>query len=158
MAQISREAQEKLARLAGLPTPDGESEGLAQPADPDAPDAPDAPGADRPTGGASRAALRETGRATADAEIFADLARIIQDATGIDMEEIEPGQDLEDDLHIDSLSRIDIAVRLEDRYHVLVDEQAIFSARTVADAVEFIRNEVGAQDGHDGGSSGDATA
>lgn len=66
------------------------------------------------------------------------VAKIIEDATGVDVEEIEADSDLTDDLHIDSVSRIDIAIRIEDAFGVRVEEEDIDAAHTVNDIVRFI--------------------
>lgn len=66
------------------------------------------------------------------------IAMIIEDATGVDVEEISADSDLSDDLHIDSVSRIDIAIRIEDAFGVRVEEEDIDAARTVNDMVRFV--------------------
>lgn len=66
------------------------------------------------------------------------IAMIIEEATGVDIEEISADSDLTDDLHIDSVSRIDIAIRIEDAYGVRVEEEDVDAARTVDDIVRFV--------------------
>ncbi|MDN5720286.1 MULTISPECIES: acyl carrier protein [unclassified Corynebacterium] len=66
------------------------------------------------------------------------ISMIIEDATGVDVEEISADSDLTDDLHIDSVSRIDIAIRIEDAFGVRVEEEDLDSARTVRDIVRFV--------------------
>lgn len=66
------------------------------------------------------------------------IAVIIEEATGVDVEEIELDSNIADDLHIDSVSRIDVAIRIEDAFHVRIEEEDIDAARTVKDIVRFI--------------------
>lgn len=66
------------------------------------------------------------------------VAVIIEESTGVDVEEIEIDSHITDDLHIDSVSRIDIAIRIEDAFHVRIEEEDIDAARTVKDIVRFI--------------------
>lgn len=66
------------------------------------------------------------------------ISMIIEDATGVDVEEISADSDLADDLHIDSVSRIDIAIRIEDAFGVRVEEEDLDAARTVSDIVRFV--------------------
>ena len=60
------------------------------------------------------------------------IAVIIEEATGVDVEEIELDSNITDDLHIDSVSRIDVAIRIR------IEEEDIDAARTVKDIVRFI--------------------
>lgn len=71
------------------------------------------------------------------------VAMIIEDATGVDVEEIAADSDLTDDLHIDSVSRIDIAIRIEDAFGVRVEEEDVDAAHTVNDIVRFIEARTG---------------
>lgn len=66
------------------------------------------------------------------------IAVIIEEATGVDVEEIELDSNITDDLHIDSVSRIDVAIRIEDAFHVRIEEEDIDAARTVKDIVRVI--------------------
>ena len=66
------------------------------------------------------------------------IAVIIEEATGVDVEEIELDSNITDDLHIDSVSRINVAIRIEDAFHVRIEEEDIDAARTVKDIVRVI--------------------
>lgn len=68
------------------------------------------------------------------------ISMIIEDATGVDVEDISADSDLTDDLHIDSVSRIDIAIRIEDAFGVRVEEEDLDAARTVQDIVRFVES------------------
>lgn len=51
-------------------------------------------------------------------EIIAGLAEIIEEVTGIEPSEVTPEKSFVDDLDIDSLSMVEIAVQTEDKYGV----------------------------------------
>lgn len=51
-------------------------------------------------------------------EIIAGIAEIIEEVTGIEPSEITPEKSFVDDLDIDSLSMVEIAVQTEDKYGV----------------------------------------
>ncbi len=73
-----------------------------------------------------------------DVDTFTRIAVIIEEATGVDVEEIAIDSDLSDELHIDSVSRIDIAIRVEDAFHLRIEEEDIAAAKTVKDVVRFL--------------------
>ena len=53
-------------------------------------------------------------------------------------EEIRPGMHLIDDLDLDSIDLVDLAVSLEERSGVKLEEEELKSVRTVDDAVRVI--------------------
>ncbi|MQY29967.1 meromycolate extension acyl carrier protein AcpM [Nocardia aurantia] len=72
-------------------------------------------------------------------EIVAGIAEIIEEVTGIDPSEVMVGKSFVDDLDIDSLSLVEIAVQLEDKYRVKVPDEDLANLRTVADAVAYVQ-------------------
>ncbi len=50
-----------------------------------------------------------------------------------------PEKSFADDLEIDSLSLVEIAVQLEDKYSVKVPDEDLASLRTVGDAVAYVQ-------------------
>jgi len=56
--------------------------------------------------------------AASQEEIIAGLAEIIEEVTGIEPSEVTPEKSFVDDLDIDSLSMVEIAVQTEDKYVV----------------------------------------
>jgi acyl carrier protein len=66
-------------------------------------------------------------------QVRAALVRI-----GIDPAAIEPAADLVDDLDLDSLDWVDLALQLEDELGVPVQEARFVSLRTVQDIVDRI--------------------
>ncbi|WP_245557976.1 meromycolate extension acyl carrier protein AcpM [Nocardia thailandica] len=72
-------------------------------------------------------------------EIVAGIAGIIEEVTGIDAAEVTIEKHFVDDLEIDSLSLVEIAVQLEDTYDVKVPDEDLASLRTVGDAVAYVQ-------------------
>ena len=72
-------------------------------------------------------------------EIIAGLAEIIEEVTGIEPSEVTPEKSFVDDLDIDSLSMVEIAVQLEDRYGIEIPDEDLGKLRTVGDAVAYVQ-------------------
>ena len=70
-------------------------------------------------------------------EIIAGLAEIIEEVTGIEPSEVTIEKSFVDDLDIDSLSMVEIAVQTEDKYGVKIPDEDLASLRTVGDAVDL---------------------
>lgn len=75
---------------------------------------------------------------TEEAGVAAGLARIIEAASGLPLEEITPNARIEEDLAIDSLSRIDIITQAEDKFGVRIDEMDLQASMTVKEFAELI--------------------
>ncbi|MFE3190026.1 meromycolate extension acyl carrier protein AcpM [Nocardia sp. NPDC059240] len=77
--------------------------------------------------------------ATTQEEIVAGIAEIIEEVTGIEATEVTIDKHFVDDLDIDSLSLVEIAVQLEDKYSVKVPDEDLSNLRTVGDAVTYVQ-------------------
>jgi len=77
--------------------------------------------------------------ATSQEEIVAVLGEIIEEVTGIEPSEVTVEKSFVDDLDIDSLSMVEIAVQTEDKYGVKIPDEDLASLRTVGDAVNYIQ-------------------
>lgn len=77
--------------------------------------------------------------ATTQEEIIASLAEIIEEVTGIEPSEVTPEKAFIDDLDIDSLSMVEIAVQTEDKYGVKIPDEDLAGLRTVGDVVAYIQ-------------------
>lgn len=77
--------------------------------------------------------------ARTEAEIIAGLSEIVEEVTGIEPSEVTPEKSFVDDLDIDSLSMVEIAVQTEDRYGVEIPDEDLAKLRTVQDAVDYIQ-------------------
>lgn len=71
-------------------------------------------------------------------EIVQNLAEIIEEVTGIEPSEISLEKSFVDDLDIDSLSMVEIAVQTEDKYGIKIPDEDLASLRTVGDVVAYV--------------------
>ncbi|QIS10768.1 MULTISPECIES: meromycolate extension acyl carrier protein AcpM [Nocardia] len=72
-------------------------------------------------------------------EIVEELGKIIEEVTGIEPSEVTIEKSFVDDLDIDSLSMVEIAVQTEDKYGVKIPDEDLASLKTVGDAVAYIQ-------------------
>ncbi|WP_280448899.1 meromycolate extension acyl carrier protein AcpM [Nocardia brasiliensis] len=72
-------------------------------------------------------------------DIVAGIAEIIEEVTGIEAAEVSIEKSFIDDLEIDSLSLVEIAVQLEDKYEVKIPDEDLAGLRTVGDAVTYVQ-------------------
>lgn len=81
----------------------------------------------------------ETANTTPSAEeVLERLRSMMASEFGLSPADIEPGAHLADDLDLDSIDLVDLAVTLEDESGIKLDEDQIKSVRTVGDAVDVI--------------------
>jgi acyl carrier protein len=71
-------------------------------------------------------------------EILGGLAEIVNEVAGVDTSEVTREKSFVDDLDIDSLSMVEIAVQVEDRFGVKVPDDELANLRTVGDAVDYV--------------------
>jgi len=74
-------------------------------------------------------------------DILAGLAGIVNEITGIKAEQVVPEATFVDDLDIDSLSMVEVAVAAEEKFGVRIPDEALAKMRTVGDAVAFIQTQ-----------------
>lgn len=72
-------------------------------------------------------------------ELIAGIAEIVEEVTGIEPSEVTLEKSFVDDLDIDSLSMVEIAVQTEDKYGVKVSDEDLASLRTVGDVVAYVQ-------------------
>ena len=75
----------------------------------------------------------------ATADITAELAEIVNEIAGVDVADVTAEKSFVDDLDVDSLSMVEIAVQLEDKYGVKVPDEDLAGLKTVGDAVAYIQ-------------------
>lgn len=71
-------------------------------------------------------------------DVLVTLRATMQSEFGLAPENIVPAAHLLDDLDLDSIDLVDLAVTLEDQSGIRLDEDDIKSVRTVGDAVSVI--------------------
>ena len=72
-------------------------------------------------------------------EILAGLGEIVEEIAGVPADEVTPSKSFVDDLDIDSLSMVEIAVQTEDKYGVKIPDEDLAGLRTVGDVVSYIQ-------------------
>jgi acyl carrier protein len=71
-------------------------------------------------------------------EILSGFAEIVEEVAGIEPTEVTVEKSFVDDLDIDSLSMVEIAVQAEDRFGVKIPDDQLAQLKTVSDAVDYI--------------------
>ena len=71
-------------------------------------------------------------------EIQADLAAIVEDIAGVPADDVQPDKSFVDDLDVDSLSMVEIALAAEERFGVKIPDDELANLKTVGDAVSYI--------------------
>jgi len=79
--------------------------------------------------------------AVSEQEVLAGLGEIIEEIAGVPAAEVTPGKSFVDDLDIDSLSMVEIAVAAQDKFGVEIPDDELKNLRTVKDVVGYVQAE-----------------
>ena len=71
-------------------------------------------------------------------EILAGLGEIVEEIAGVPADEVTPTKSFVDDLDIDSLSMVEIAVAAQDKFGVELPDDQLKELVTVQDVVSYI--------------------
>ncbi|GAA5170090.1 MULTISPECIES: acyl carrier protein [Amycolatopsis] len=71
-------------------------------------------------------------------EILAGLAEIVEEVAGVAQDDVSSEKSFVDDLDIDSLSMVEIAVQAEDKFGVKIPDDELANLKTVGDAVNYV--------------------
>ena len=71
-------------------------------------------------------------------EILAGLGEIVEEIAGVPADEVTPGKSFVDDLDIDSLSMVEIAVAAQDKFGVEIPDDQLKDLTTVQDVVNYV--------------------
>jgi len=74
-----------------------------------------------------------------DQEILAGLGEIIDEVAGVPANEVTPEKSFVDDLDIDSLSMVEIAVAAQEKFGVEIPDEQLKDLKTVQDVINFVR-------------------
>jgi acyl carrier protein len=74
-------------------------------------------------------------------EILEGLGEIIEEIAGIDPGDVQPDKSFVDDLDIDSLSMVEIAVAAQDKFGVEIPDDELKDLKTVKDVVVYVRGK-----------------
>jgi len=71
-------------------------------------------------------------------EILAGLAEIVEEVAGVAQDDVTAEKSFVDDLDIDSLSMVEIAVQAEDKFGVKIPDDELANLKCVGDAVNYV--------------------
>ena len=71
-------------------------------------------------------------------EILAGLSEIIDEIAGVPADEVTPEKTFVDDLDIDSLSMVEIAVAAQDKFGVEIPDDQLKDLKTVQDVISYV--------------------
>jgi acyl carrier protein len=78
-----------------------------------------------------------------DQEILAGLGEIVEEIAGVPADEVTPSKSFADDLDIDSLSMVEIAVAAQDKFGVEIPDDQLKDLVTVQDVINFVAKNAG---------------
>ncbi|HIT26871.1 MAG TPA: acyl carrier protein [Candidatus Ornithoclostridium excrementipullorum] len=67
-----------------------------------------------------------------------ELRKIISEKLNIDENSIGSDTSLTDDLHADSLDKVEIIMQVEENFGITIDDDAALNFRTIGDVVKYI--------------------
>ena len=76
-------------------------------------------------------------------EILAGLGEIVEEIAGVPANEVTPSKSFVDDLDIDSLSMVEIAVAAQDKFGVEIPDDQLKDLSTVQDVVNYVSKNAG---------------
>jgi acyl carrier protein len=82
--------------------------------------------------------------AMSDQEIQEGLAEIIDEVAGVPADQVTPDKTFVDDLDIDSLSMVEIAVAAQDKFGVEIPDDQLKDLKTVQDVIDYVRRTAAA--------------
>ena len=79
--------------------------------------------------------------ALSEQQILEGLGEIIEEIAGVDPSEVTPEKSFVDDLDIDSLSMVEIAVAAQDKFGVEIPDDELKNLKTVKDVVNYVQSK-----------------
>ena len=76
-------------------------------------------------------------------EILAGLGEIVEEIAGVPAAEVTPSKSFVDDLDIDSLSMVEIAVAAQDKFGVEIPDDQLKDLTTVHDVMNYVSKNAG---------------
>ena len=81
--------------------------------------------------------------AMTEQEILEGLGEIIDEVAGVPADQVTPDKTFIDDLDIDSLSMVEIAVAAQDKFGVEIPDDQLKDLTTVQDVVNYVSKNSG---------------
>ena len=78
--------------------------------------------------------------AMSEQEILEGLGEIIDEVAGVPADQVTPDKTFVDDLDIDSLSMVEIAVAAQDKFGVEIPDDQLKDLKTVKDVIDYVRS------------------
>src|SRR5664279_2168668 len=78
------------------------------------------------------------GNIVSNEDIIAGLGEIVEEVAGVAAADVTPEKSFTDDLDIDSLSMVEIALQAEEKFGVKIPDDELANLKTVGDAVAYI--------------------
>lgn len=75
-------------------------------------------------------------------ELREEVIAVIAEKAGVAPEEVKPGTELENDLDLDSLDKIELLMEFEKRYNIQTEDGEIENLKTVADVIAIVEAKV----------------
>jgi acyl carrier protein len=74
-----------------------------------------------------------------DETILASLADILHEVAGVDAADVTPEKSFVDDLDVDSLSMVEVAMAVEEKFNAKIPDDQLSELKTVQDAITYIK-------------------
>lgn len=71
-------------------------------------------------------------------EIRSGLADILEEVAGVKPDDVTPEKSFVDDLDVDSLSMVEVALAAEEKFGVKIPDDELSNLKTVGDAIAYI--------------------
>ena len=79
-----------------------------------------------------------------DDQILEDLAAILEEVADVKPEDVTPEKSFVDDLDVDSLSMVEVAMAVEEKFNAKIPDDKLSELKTVGDAIDYIKKHSGA--------------
>lgn len=76
--------------------------------------------------------------AMTEQEILEGLGEIVDEVAGVPADQVTPDKTFVDDLDIDSLSMVEIAVAAQDKFGVEIPDDQLKDLKTVQDVIDYV--------------------
>jgi acyl carrier protein len=74
-----------------------------------------------------------------DDSILSELAAILHEVADVNPEDVSPEKSFVDDLDVDSLSMVEVAMAVEEKFNAKIPDEELSNLKTVGDAVNYIK-------------------
>ena len=78
-----------------------------------------------------------------DDNILAELATILAEVADVNPDDVSPEKSFVDDLDVDSLSMVEVAMAVEEKFNAKIPDDKLSELKTVGDAVDYIKQHAG---------------